>query len=149
MSFKTDGDFEARVRSSFERQKLMETYGAQLLEVSAGRTLIEMPFDSALTQQHGFLHAGVVTACMDSAAGFAAMSLMSEAASVLTVELKVSLLRPAAGARFRFIGEVIKPGRSIMFTEARAIAIEGDAEQEIARLSASMMVIEGRAGIAG
>lgn len=149
MSFETDGDFEARVRESFARQAVMETLGAQLLAVRAGETEIEMSYEARLTQQHGFLHAGIVTTVLDSAAGYAAMSVMPAAASVLTVELKTSLLRPAAGARFRFEGRVLKAGRSIIFAEARAFGLKDGQSRELAHLTASMMVIEGRAGVRG
>lgn len=81
-----DPDFEARVRSSFARQTLMKTIGACLIRVSPGEVEIELPFRDDLSQQHGFLHAGIVTALADTACGYAALSLMPVDAAVLTVE---------------------------------------------------------------
>ena len=90
-------DFEARVRASFARQRVMATIGARLRAVSPGRVEIELPFRDDLTQQHGFLHAGIVATLADSACGYAAFSLMSPDASVLSVEFKLNLLAPARG----------------------------------------------------
>jgi len=149
MSFETQGDFESRVRASFARQGLMESFGAKMTEVAAGETVIELSFADHLTQQHGYLHAGVITSVMDSAAGFAAMTVMPEAAEVLTVERKSSLMRPAAAARFRVEGRVLKAGRSIVFTEAHAYGFDSGQSRLIAHLTASMMVIEGREGVSG
>ena len=145
MSYKTHGDYAARVRDSFGRQPMMQTLGIALDHVGPGAVDLSMGFDARLTQQHGFIHAGVITTGLDTAAGLAAFSLMPEGAGVLTVELKSSLMRPAKGAAFRFEGRVIKPGRTIMFTEAVATA-DG---REIARMSASMMVVEGRDDVIG
>ena len=141
--------YEARVRGSFADQKVMATLGVSMAVVSAGRIVLEMPFRADLTQQHGFLHAGVVTTALDSACGYAGFSLMPEGAEVLTVEFKSNFLRPAAGDLFRFEGQVIKPGRSLMVTEGRAYAVSGGASKLISTMSATMMVIEGREGING
>lgn len=149
MSFTTHGDYQARTRASFAAQAAMATLGIRLDAIRPGEVRLSMPFRPDLTQQHGFLHAGIVTSAMDTAAGFAAYSLMPEDAGVLTIELKTSLMSPGRGARFEFVGRVIKPGRSIVFTEATAHAIDGDARREIARLSASMMVVQGRADVTG
>ncbi len=93
----SDPNFEARVRQSFARQKLMTTIGATMTEVSPGVVVIELPFRYDLTQQHGFMHAGVVTAIVDTACGYAALSLMSADEDVLSVEFKINLLAPARG----------------------------------------------------
>ena len=92
-----DPDFERRVRASYARQAAMATLGATLVRVAPGDVVIELPFRAELTQQHGFLHAGIVTSVMDSACGYAAMSLMEPGAAVLSVEFKVNLLAPARG----------------------------------------------------
>src|ERR687893_331809 len=94
-----DENFEARVRASFARQRLMETIGAELTTISAGEVEIALPFREDLTQQHGYLHAGVVTSIVDSACGYAAMSLTPADAEVLSVEYKINLLSPARGER--------------------------------------------------
>src|SRR4051794_28165997 len=95
-----DPEFEARVRASFAKQQFMATLGAQLERVAIGEVAIALPFRADLTQQHGFLHAGVVTSVVDSACGYAALSVMEPGAAVLSVEFKVNLLAPAEGTHF-------------------------------------------------
>src|SRR6187549_3246710 len=101
-----DPGFAERVAASFGRQQAMQTIGAALAGVKAGRVVIELPFSQALTQQHGFLHAGVVGMALDSACGYAGFSLMGPDAAVLTIEYKLNLLAPARGERFRMEGGV-------------------------------------------
>ncbi|ODA40646.1 PaaI family thioesterase [Desulfosporosinus sp. BG] len=106
-------DFLNRVQSSFAQQSVMNLIGAELVKVLPGEVEISIPFRDNLTQQHGFLHAGIITTIADSACGYAAFSLMPAGASVLTVEFKVNLLAPAKGERFVAKGLVVKPGRTI------------------------------------
>ncbi|MDU8926597.1 PaaI family thioesterase [Alisedimentitalea sp. MJ-SS2] len=145
MKLKTFGDYEVRVRESFARQPTMKTLGVTLEHVAPGEVDLGFAFDTRLTQQHGFIHAGIMTTVLDTAAGLAAFSLMPEEAGVLTIELKASLMRPAKGARFLCKGRVLKPGRTIVFAEAVGYADD----VEIARMSGSMMVVEGREGVKG
>ncbi len=119
----------------------MKTLGGSLTSVQPGKVVLEMPFNPTFTQQHGFMHAGAITSMLDSAAGYAALSLMPENAEVLTIELKTSLLSPAKGDHFRFEAIVIKAGRTITFCEAKAIAIEENKEKAIATLTASMFTV--------
>lgn len=149
MSAQTHGDYAARLRESFARQSVMAHLGITLAKVAPGAVDLELPFDTRLTQQHGFIHAGVLTTALDTAAGLAALTLMPEDAGVLTIELKSSLLSPGKGRGFRFEGRVLKPGRNIIFTEARAIADQTTGPREIAHLTATMMVVQGRADVTG
>ncbi|HEY0822831.1 MAG TPA: PaaI family thioesterase [Ramlibacter sp.] len=142
-----DPAFAERVRASFGRQQAMHTIGATLAEVAAGRVVIELPWQQALTQQHGFLHAGMVATALDSACGYAASSLMPADAGVLTIEYKINLLAPAQGQRFRMEGVVVKPGRTITVTEGRAYAVDGGREKLIATMGATLMAITGRENI--
>jgi uncharacterized protein (TIGR00369 family) len=145
-----DPDFEERVRSSFARQKAMETIGAELTVVTPGTVEIEMPYSTALTQQHGFLHAGVISTALDSACGYAAYSMMPANAAVLTIEFKVNLLAPGRGERFLFRGSVTKPGRTIIVADGQAYAFLADGEAKlIATMTGTMMTITGRDGLAG
>jgi uncharacterized protein (TIGR00369 family) len=132
-----DRNFEQRVRASFGSQRVMATLGASLESVEPGQVTIALPFREDLTQQHGFLHAGVVATIGDSACGYAAFSLMPADAGVLTIEFKINLLAPARGERFRAIGRVIRPGRTITVTVADVLA--GD--QLVATLTATIMTI--------
>jgi uncharacterized protein (TIGR00369 family) len=143
-------DFEERVRASFARQNAMTTLAAELTSVTPGIVEIEMPFSEALTQQHGFLHAGIISAALDSACGYAAFSLMPENAAVLTIEFKVNLLAPGKGERFLFRGSVTKPGRTIIVADGQAYAFTADGEAKlIATMTGTMMTVTGRQGIEG
>ncbi len=142
-----DPAFAERVRASFAKQGAMHTIAATLAEVAPGRVVIELPWQQALTQQHGFLHAGMVATALDSACGYAASSLMVADAGILTIEYKINLLAPAQGERFRMEGLVVKPGRTISVTEGRAYALHEGREKLIATMGATMMTITGRDGI--
>lgn len=143
-------DYDQRVRSSFARQKAMETIGAQLTSVTPGTIEIEMPYSAALTQQHGFIHAGIISTALDSACGYAAYSLMPPEAAVLTIEFKLNMLAPGKGERFLFRGNVTKPGRTIIVADGQAYAFSADGEAKlIATMTATMMTITGRDGLAG
>jgi uncharacterized protein (TIGR00369 family) len=145
-----DPEFEARVRASFSRQAFMSTLGARLSSVAPGRVAIELPFRADLTQQHGFLHAGVAAAVVDSACGYSALSLMPAGAAVLSVEFKVNLLAPAAGGRFVALGSVRKAGRTISVCEGelRAFADERDTEGTLVVLmQGTMMTVRDRPGL--
>ena len=142
-----DPAYADRVRASFDRQDAMRTIGATLQSVEAGRAVIELPWAQALTQQHGFLHAGMVATALDSACGYAGFSLMPADAAVLTIEYKINLLAPAKGERFRMEGLVAKPGRTITVAEGKAYAIDGGQEKLIATMSATLMAVVGRENI--
>jgi uncharacterized protein (TIGR00369 family) len=139
-----DPQYEQRVRSSFERQAAMKTIGARLSHVEPGRVHIELPFSPALTQQHGFLHAGMIATALDSACGYAASTLMPHDAGILTIEYKINLVAPGRGQRFRMEGQVVKPGRTITLVEGRAFAIDDGRDRLIATMTATEMTITGR-----
>jgi uncharacterized protein (TIGR00369 family) len=139
-----DPAYAGRVRASFALQGAMHTIGATLAEVEPGRVVIELPWQKPLTQQHGFLHAGMLATALDSACGYAASSLMAADAGVLTIEFKINLLAPAQGERFRMEGTVIKPGRTISVAEGRAYAIHEGRQKLIATMGATLMSIVGR-----
>ena len=142
-----DPAFAERVRASFAKQGAMHTIGATLAEIAAGRVVIALPWRQELTQQHGFLHAGIVATALDSACGYAASTLMPADAGVLTIEYKINLLAPARGESFRMEGLVVKSGRTISVTEGRAYALHEGREKLIATMGATLMTITGRAGI--
>jgi uncharacterized protein (TIGR00369 family) len=134
-----DPNYEARVTSSFRRQKLMETIGASLTRVAPGEVEIELPFTNELTQQHGYVHGGIVTAIADSACGYASLSLLPAAAEVLTVEYKVNFLAPAHGTRLIARGHVIRPGRTISVCEGDVVAMGDGIEVRVAKMVATMI----------
>jgi uncharacterized protein (TIGR00369 family) len=131
------------VRESFARQGFMTTIRAELVRVAAGEVDIELPHDPRLTQQHGFLHAGVVTAALDSACGYAALTLMEADAEVLTVELKVNLLEPATAQRLLARGRVLRPGRTLTVCRGDAVAVHEETETIVATLLMTMMRVRG------
>lgn len=139
-----DPGFEARVRASFARQRLMRTIGAVLEAVAPGRVAIRLPFRDDLTQQHGFLHAGTIAAAADSACGYAALTLMPADAAVLSIEFKVNMLAPAKGEAIIARAEVIRPGRTIMVCRADVYAVSAGDEKLVAAMQGTMMVVTGR-----
>ncbi|MCP4470148.1 MAG: PaaI family thioesterase [Gammaproteobacteria bacterium] len=139
----SDPDFAARVKQSFSEQAIMHTIGAVLVGVEPGRVQIELPYQQGLTQQDGFIHAGVSATIMDSACGYAAFSLMPSSARVLTIEFKTNLLAPAAGDSFCAVGEVRKPGRSLFFAEAELHARRDDSDKLVATMTATLMAVQG------
>lgn len=142
-------DFDARVRQSFARQAAMRTLGATLSVVKAGQVEITLPWAEPLTQQHGFLHAGMVATALDSACGYAGFSLMAADAAVLTIEFKINLLAPAQGQSFRMVGTVVKPGRTVTVCEGHAWAIDGGREKLVATMGCTLMAVVGRDNIQG
>lgn len=136
--------YAQRVHESFALQGIMQTLGARLGPVAPGSVDIALDWAPGLTQQHGFLHAGVVSAALDSACGYAAFTLMPADAEVLTIEFKINLLAPARGESFRMEGRVLKPGRTITVCEGRAYALHGGTEKLVATMGCTLMAITGR-----
>ena len=131
--------FEKKVRDSFGRQLFMSTIGAEMISVDRGSVEIRFPFSTKLTQQNGFVHAGAVTSIMDSACGYAAMSVAPEEADVLSVEFKVNLLAPGIGESFVARALVKRAGRRLAVCTADAFAVRAGEEKLIATMLATMM----------
>jgi len=135
-------DFEKAVRQNFTEQRVMSLFGAELGIVAPGLVEISLPFRADLTQQDGFLHAGVITTIADSAAGYAAYTMMPAGSRVLSVEFKVNLLRPARGEMFVARAEVVKAGRTLSVVGADVFAMSGkDKKEIIAIMQATMMCL--------
>ena len=151
MSFEAkDPNFERRVRDSFDRQRVMDHLGARLVRVGPGTVEIEIARRDELTQQHGFVHAGIVSTVLDSACGYAAFSLMDAEAGVLTVEYKVNLLAPADGDLVVARGEVVRPGRTLTVCRGEAFVRAADGtERAVAAMQATIMAIHGRTDVRG
>ncbi len=140
-------DFETRVHSSFKHQAVMNLIGAELVKVLPGEVEIQVNFRKDLTQQHGFIHAGIIATIADSACGYAAFSLMPADSSVLTIEFKVNLLAPAEGDKFVAKGKVLKSGKTITVCEGEVFAQRADETKLVAIMTASMMTIMNRPGV--
>ena len=134
----SNAEFEQRVKDSFALQSAMNTLGATLTRVLPGEVSISMPYNGELAQQHGFIHAGIISTILDSACGYAAFSLMPENAAVLTIEFKINLLSPAKGDWFEAIGRVKKPGRSVSVAEGEVFAHEGENRKLVASMVGTM-----------
>ncbi|HYL74453.1 MAG TPA: PaaI family thioesterase [Bryobacteraceae bacterium] len=143
-----DPNFAERVRSSFARQQVMKTLGVEILRLEPGEIDLAMPYAIAYTQQHGFMHAGIMSTVLDTACGYAAFSLMPVDAAVLTVEFKINLIAPAKGERFTIRAHVVKPGRTITVCDASAFAAEiSGKERLIATMTGTLMTLFDRDGV--
>jgi len=141
--------FEALVRESFSKQAAMSTLGASLGRVEPGRVEIDLPYRADLTQQHGFLHAGVVTAVLDSSCGYAAFTLMPAGSGVLSIEFKVNLLAPAKGERLIARGRVVRAGRTITVCQADGVMLSDGEETIVATMLATIMTVRERKDVIG
>ena len=136
-----DPEYATRVRLSFGEQRAMSTIGASLGTVGPGAVDVVLPFRDDLTQQDGFLHAGIVAAVADTACGYAAHTLMPAAARVLSIEFKLNLLAPAVGERVEARARVIRAGRTVTVCQADVLAITGKTEKLIATMIGTMMTL--------
>jgi len=134
--------YEQKVRASFARQSFMSTLGADLFSVGQGTVEIRLPFSAALGQQDGFAHAGAITSILDSACGYAALSVAREGAEVLSVEFKVNLLAPAVGETFIARASVKRSGKTLCVCTGDAIAVNGGEEKLIATMLATMIYMQ-------
>jgi uncharacterized protein (TIGR00369 family) len=133
---------EKRVKDGFARQSVMTTIGASITRVEQGEVTIELPFRSDLTQQHGFLHAGLVTMIVDTACGYAALTRMPASAAVLTAEYKINFLSPAEGEKLIARGRVLKPGRTLTVCFGEVHAKKDGKEKLVATMLATMIARE-------
>lgn len=144
-----DPGYAARVRASFGLQQAMQLIGAELAIVEPGYTEIHLPFKAGISQQHGYIHGGVVGMIADSAAGYAANTLTPADTSVLTVEYKLNLVAPADGQRLVARGEVIKPGRTLIITRAEVFAIRDEQWTLCAIMQQTIMAMQGKSERSG
>ncbi|MEA3359456.1 MAG: PaaI family thioesterase [Thermodesulfobacteriota bacterium] len=145
--FKPSVGYKEKVIESFNRQEVMKTINASILTVRPGEIELEFPYQSNLTQQHGFIHAGIVSTVLDTACGYAAFSLMPDNAAVLTIEFKVNLLSPVKGERFRAVGKVKKPGKNITVAEGELFSHVKGGLKLVATMVGTIMSVYNREGI--
>jgi uncharacterized protein (TIGR00369 family) len=149
MASEQEFDFRDRIRASFDRQGAMTLIGAELTRIQQGTVEIELSNRPELTQQHGFLHAGVISAALDSACTYAAYTMIDPDVSILTIEFKVNLMSPGKGDRFLFRGEITKPGSNIIVADGKAYAIGDGPAKLIASMTGTKMALRGREDIRG
>jgi uncharacterized protein (TIGR00369 family) len=140
-------DYREIATNTFNQQRAMKTLGISIARLEPGEVDLAMNYRDDLTQQHGFIHAGIITAALDNACGIAAFTLMPAGAGILTVEFKTNLLAPARGERFTFRATVVKPGRTLTVCEARAYAAHDGVETLIATMSGTLMALLPREGL--
>ena len=136
--------YAARVHASFARQGAMALIGATLVDVAPGYCAIALTPRAEVSQQHGYVHAGVVAAIVDSAGGYAGFTLFPADSTVLTVEFKLNLLAPAAGTRLVAEGFVVKPGRTLAITRGEVHAEQDGERRLVALMQQTLMVMHGR-----
>lgn len=139
-----DPGYAARVRASFDRQSAMRLIGARLTMIAPGACTIELPYRDDLTQQHGYIHAGILSAIADSAGGYAGFTLFPADASVLTVEYKLNLLAPAAGERIVAEAAVVKAGKTLVITRGDVYAERAGARTLCAIMQQTLIVMAGK-----
>ncbi|MBK7135782.1 MAG: PaaI family thioesterase [Rhodocyclales bacterium] len=138
-------DWEATVRASFARQKVMNLIGAEMGALAPGHCEIRLPFRDDLTQQNGYFHAGITGTIVDSAGGYAGLTLMPAGAEVLTVEFKLNLLAPADGDLLVAEGQVLKSGRNLVITRGEVYAIRNGKATHCATMQQTLMTMHGKA----
>src|ERR1044072_4639538 len=134
-------DYRAISIATFEQQRAMKTLGISIARLEPGEVDLDMEYRADFTQQHGFIHAGIITAGLDNACGIAAFTLMPAGTGILTVEFKTNLLAPARGDRFLFRARVLKPGRTLTVCEAQAFAAQTGAESLVATMTGTLMAL--------
>jgi uncharacterized protein (TIGR00369 family) len=144
MTDAADPKFADRVRESFDRQNVMHLIRATLPVIEHGRTEIHLPHWEGIEQQHGFVHGGIVGTIADSAAGYAAMTLVPASASVLTVEYKLNFVAPADGERLIARGQVVRPGRTLIVTRAEVLSVNDGKETLCALMQQTIIVMQGK-----
>lgn len=137
-----DPNWEQNVRASFARQGFMRLIGAEILDCAPGRCALRVDWKAELTQQRGFLHGGVTAALADTAAGFAAYSLMPPNSAPLTVEFKINLMAPGIGDRFIASAQVVRSGRTLSVVECEVTAERGGQSTTVARMLATLICME-------
>ena len=136
--------YAERVRASFARQGAMALIGATLADIAPGYCAIALEPRPKISQQHGYVHAGIVGTIVDSAGGYAGYTLFPEDSSVLTVEFKLNLLAPAEGDRIVAEGHVVKPGRTLAITRGEVYAERAGARTLIALMQQTLIVLTGK-----
>jgi uncharacterized protein (TIGR00369 family) len=138
-------DFRTAATATFAARPAMRTLGISIARLEPGEVDLAMAYSPELTQQNGFVHAGIITAGLDNACGITAFTLMPKGAEILTVEFKTNLLAPTKGERFVFRATVIKPGRTLTVCEVRAFAEHQGVETLVATVTGTLMALTARA----
>lgn len=139
-----DPDWAAKVKDSFSRQKVMAFIGAKLTDIKPGWCEIQLPYREELTQQHGYIQAGIIAAIVDNAGGYAGFTLMPAGSTVLTVEYKLNILAPADGELLIATGEVVKPGRNLVIARGDVHVVKNGKSRHCATMQQTLMTMHGK-----
>ncbi len=123
----------------------MALIGAELTELAPGYCAISIVPRADISQQHGYVHAGIVGTIVDTAGGYAGFTLFPADSSVLTVEFKLNLLAPATGDRLVAEGFVVKPGRTLAITRGEVHAEKDGKRTLVALMQQTLIVLHGKA----
>jgi uncharacterized protein (TIGR00369 family) len=132
-----------RIAASFATQGLMATLGAELLHVGDGEVQIVLWPRPGLSQQNGYIHAGAITSVLDSACGYAALTVAPAGFDVLAVEFKINFVRPAVADRFVAIGKVVKAGRTLTVCQGEVIGERGAERKVVAVMQSTIIKLAG------
>ena len=142
-------NYKSSVRESFAKQGLMGHIGAELITIRPGFSEIHLPYCNSVSQQHGLFHGGVTASILDTAGGYAGLSLFDADDGVLTVEFKVNLIAPAMGDDLIARGEVVKYGKSLTVTRGEAIVIKNGVKTPCAIMQQTLMRIVDQPDVTG
>jgi uncharacterized protein (TIGR00369 family) len=140
-----DADYAIRVQGSFAKQQFMTSIKAKITRLEPGYCEIKVPYDINLTQQHGFFHAGIVGSVADSAAGYAAFSLMDKNSSILSVEFKLNLISPADGMFLIGKSNVLKYGKTLTICRSEVYVMKDGVEKLCAASQSTLIDLQNRA----
>ena len=135
-------EWSLRVQESFSKQGIMQTMQARLTKIIPGEVHLEFPYNPALTQQQGYVHAGILATAVDNACGYAAMSARTDGSEILTIEYKVNFLSPAIGESFSAVGKVIKAGRTITVCSGTLFARNNNEMKAVVSMQATMIAVK-------
>lgn len=130
-----------RIAESFSAQGMMRTLAAELVHIAPGEIHIALPPRPELSQQHGYMHAGALTSIVDSACGYAALTMAPPGRDVLTVEFKINFMRPARAERFLAVGRVVKSGRTLAVCQGEVFGEQGGRREPVALMQATVMYV--------
>ena len=136
-------ELQDRIAASFSAQGLMTTLGAELVLIAPGEVRIALLPRPELSQQHGYIHAGALTSVLDSACGYAALTVAPTGLDVLTVEFKINFVRPAVADRFVAIGKVAKAGKTLTVCQGEVVGERGSRRETVAVMQATIINIAG------
>jgi uncharacterized protein (TIGR00369 family) len=135
---------QARIRTSFEHQGLMQHLGARLGHIGPGCVHIVLPNRPEANQQHGYIHSRAISTIPDSAGGYAAFTLFPVNTAVLTVEYKINLLAPAVGDHIEAVGTVLKYGRTLTVCQLEVFSVQGPRRSLVAAGQQTLICVPGR-----